>query len=103
MPDLMAANQAGFLAHPEIKVKMLLGNCQDADSSFRLAQVVVDADEGLHCRLWAALVFQLLVVQGFGKRMALLCQGAQGPVRFRLELGKGTASPIAALCTISGH
>lgn len=64
---------------------MLLGNSQDADSSLWLAQVVVDADEGLHCRLWAALVLQLLVVQGLGKRVALLCQGTQRPVQCSRE------------------
>jgi len=54
-------------------VKVLLSQSEDADSSFRLAQVVVDADEGLHCRLWAALVLMLLVMQRLGKRVALLC------------------------------
>ena len=54
-------------------MKVLLSQSENADSSFRLAQVVVDADEGFYCRLRAALVLMLLVVQRLGKGMALLC------------------------------
>ena len=68
-------------AHSEVEVEVLLGNSQDANRSLRLAQVVVDADEGLHRRLGAALVLQLLVVQRLGECVALLCQGAQRPAQ----------------------
>ncbi len=54
-------------------MKVLLGQSEDADSSFRLTKVVVDADERFHCRLRAALVLMLLVVQRLGKGVALLC------------------------------
>jgi len=57
----------------EFHVKVLLGQSEDADSSFRLTKVVVDADERFHCRLRAALVLMLLVVQRLGKGVALLC------------------------------
>ena len=60
-------------------MKVLLSQGKDADSSFWLAQVIVDADQRLHCSFWAALVLMLLVVQRLGKCMTLLSQCPQSP------------------------
>ena len=56
---------------------MLLCQSEDANCSFRLAQMVVDADEGLNCSFRAAGILMLLVVQRLGKGMALLGQRSQ--------------------------
>lgn len=58
----------------ELHVQVLLSQGENANSGLRLAQVVIDADQSLHCRLRTALILMLLVVQGLGKRMALLGQ-----------------------------
>lgn len=63
----------------ELHVKVLLSKSQDANSSFRLAQVVVDADERLHSSFRAAGILMLLVVQSFCKGVALLSQRTQSP------------------------
>lgn len=60
---------------------MLLSEGQDPDSSLWLSQVVVDADQGFHRRLWAALVLVLFVMQGFRKCVALLSQSTEGSAR----------------------
>ena len=63
----------------QVHVQMLLSKSQNPNSSLWLSQVVVDADEGFHRRLRAALVFVLFVVQGFCKCMALLGQSPERP------------------------
>ena len=60
-------------------MQVLLSQRENSNSSLRLPQVVVDADEGLNCSLRAALVLVLLVVQRLSKGMALLCQGTKRP------------------------
>ena len=60
-------------------MQVLLSQGQNPDSSLRLAQVIVDADQGFNCSLGAALVLMLFVVQSFGKGMALLCQSTKRP------------------------
>ena len=66
-------------SHLQLHVKLGLGKGEDADGRFRLAQLVVDADERLHSSVGAGRVLQLLVVQRLGERMALLRQSAQRP------------------------
>jgi len=62
-------------------VQVLLRLGEDADGGLGLAQVVVDADQRLHCRAGRLVVLQLLVVQRLGERVALLRQRAQRSAR----------------------
>ena len=63
----------------ELHVEVGLSQGEYPHGCLGLAQVIVDADQGLHRRLRAALVLVLLVVKGLGKGMALLRQGTQSP------------------------
>lgn len=68
----------GFL---QFHVEILLRHIQDAHGRIWLPQVIVDADERLHCRVWARLELELLVVQGLGICVTLFCQSPQRPAQ----------------------
>lgn len=77
----------------EVHGQGALRNGEDANSCFRLPQLVVDGDEGLHRGLGRAAKLQLLVVQRLGEGVALLRQRAQRPAGC-----VGTRSQIEMKC-----
>lgn len=66
---------------------------EDPARRFRLAQLVVDRYQRLHCRAGAGRKLQFLVVQRLGKRVTLLRQRPQRPALPPLSLASLLLGP----------